>query len=303
MKSCSRNFKIRFRNHESCHVSFEGLFRSEASKASGATNVKFSIFSNVSNFFEFYNIFRIFRIFQIFSTFSIFSNFSTLGSAHVHRFDSRFHNNAGVVRVSRPRIVQTGAFAVQAFPHQTPVVVGGAGATPVITAARNNEVSNLFQTPDGRVFAFSNGNQRILPGQIFQTPDGQFFTTSVQQNEPESEEENNEASIVASREQEPEEEQEEVTEIEPQNNQRNQQQQQRSQQQEVVVSQSNIGLTSFAAVPQVLARAPLTPATSRFVATPQVAIATPQVAAPIALGTPGVTRFFHFPGAGFALDF
>merc|ERR1712086_1003645 len=41
------------------------------------------------------------------------------GSAQVHRFDSRFHNNAGaqVVRVARPRLVNTGPFAVQALPH------------------------------------------------------------------------------------------------------------------------------------------------------------------------------------------
>ena len=44
--------------------------------------------------------------------------------------------------------------------------MGGNGATPVITAARG--ASNLFQTPDGRIFAFSNGAQPITPGQLFQ---------------------------------------------------------------------------------------------------------------------------------------
>ena len=103
------------------------------------------------------------------------------GTAHVHKFDSRVQNNAAVVRVARPRLLSSGPFAVQALPSQTPVFVGGAGATPVITAARNNinGAGNLFQTPDGRIFAFSNGNQQILPGQIFQTPDGRIFTTSV----------------------------------------------------------------------------------------------------------------------------
>jgi hypothetical protein len=103
------------------------------------------------------------------------------GSAQVHRFDSRFHNNAGaqVVRVARPRLVNTGPFAVQALPHQTPIVVGGsAGSTPVITAARGS-ATNIFQTPDGRIFAYSNGANQIVPGQIFQTPDGRIFTTAV----------------------------------------------------------------------------------------------------------------------------
>ena len=103
------------------------------------------------------------------------------GSAQVHRFDSRFHNNAGaqVVRVARPRLVNTGPFAVQALPHQTPILVGGsAGSTPVITAARGS-ATNIFQTPDGRIFAYSNGANQIVPGQIFQTPDGRIFTTAV----------------------------------------------------------------------------------------------------------------------------
>ena len=104
------------------------------------------------------------------------------GTAQVHRFDSRFHNNAGaaVVRVARPRLVTSGPFAVQALPHHAPIVVGGAaGSTPVITAARAGSATNIFQTPDGRIFAFSNGNHQIAPGQIFQTPDGRIFTTAV----------------------------------------------------------------------------------------------------------------------------
>ena len=88
------------------------------------------------------------------------------GTSHVHKFDTRHHGGQGVVRVARPRIVQSGPFAVQALPSQTPFIVGGNGATPVITAARGP--SNLFQTPDGRIFAFSNGNQQIVPGQLFQ---------------------------------------------------------------------------------------------------------------------------------------
>ena len=88
------------------------------------------------------------------------------GTSHVHRFDTR-HHGQGVVRVARPRLVQSGPFAVQAFPSQTPLIVGGNGATPVITAARSG-ASNLFQTPDGRIFAFSNGAQPITPGQLFQ---------------------------------------------------------------------------------------------------------------------------------------
>ena len=43
------------------------------------------------------------------------------GTAQVHRFDSRFHNNGAVVRVARPRLVTSGPFAVQALPHQTPI--------------------------------------------------------------------------------------------------------------------------------------------------------------------------------------
>ena len=88
--------------------------------------------------------------------------------------------------------------------HQTkvfypfPIVVGGAaGSTPVITAARGSG-TNIFQTPDGRIFAFSNGAQRIAPGQIFQTPDGRIFTTAVinqdnqqQQQQTEAQEEVN----------------------------------------------------------------------------------------------------------------
>ena len=106
------------------------------------------------------------------------------GTAQVHRFDSRFHNNAGaaVVRVARPRLVTSGPFAVQALPHHAPLVVGGAaGSTPVITAARGS-ATNIFQTPDGRIFAFSNGAHQIAPGQIFQTPDGRIFTTAVINN-------------------------------------------------------------------------------------------------------------------------
>ena len=94
------------------------------------------------------------------------------GTSHVHRFDTR-HHGQGVVRVSRPRLVHSGPFAVQAFPSQTPLIVGGNGATPVITAARGP--SNLFQTPDGRIFAFSNGAQPIVPGQLFQVRLSRLF--------------------------------------------------------------------------------------------------------------------------------
>ena len=46
------------------------------------------------------------------------------GTSHVHRFDTR-HHGQGVVRVARPRLVQSGPFSVQAFPSQTPLIVGG----------------------------------------------------------------------------------------------------------------------------------------------------------------------------------
>ena len=55
---------------------------------------------------------------------------------------------------------------------------GAGGSTPVITAARGS-ATNIFQTPDGRIFAFSDGGQQIAPGQIFQTPDGRIFATAV----------------------------------------------------------------------------------------------------------------------------
>ena len=206
------------------------------------------------------------------------------GSAHVHRFDSRAQNN--VVRVARPRLVTSGPFAVQAFPQQQQVIVGGNGATPVITAARGvSASSNLFQTPDGRIFAFSNGNDQILPGQIFQTPDGRIFTTAVvnnnnAQSQAQAQAQSNESVIQAVRDaaaqpaqEEEEEEVAEIVETEQvqETNQRNQQQQQQQQQrgQEVVVTQGQNGLPFFQAVPQtVLARAPFTPATQRFVAAP-----------------------------------
>ena len=103
-------------------------------------------------------------------------------------------------------------------------------------------------------------------------------------------------------------------------------------QQDVVVTQTGTGLTSFVAVPQhhFVARAPLTPATSRFVpaalpnvvthaghvavpeaghlvhaaAAPAVvraAVATP-VAAPVSLAAVS-SGYFTFPGAGIAFQF
>jgi len=286
------------------------------------------------------------------------------GSAQVHRFDSRFHNNAGaqVVRVARPRLVNTGPFAVQALPHQTPIVVGGsAGSTPVITAARGS-ATNIFQTPDGRIFAYSNGANQIVPGQIFQTPDGRIFTTAVinqnnhnnqeptqqqqqptvspaepqsevievvrdtsdydedlfdyeseedvfesvfDEEEPEMEEQSTEVPAIAT-----EEEEEVVEELPAPVNQ-----------QDVIVTQTGQGLPHFVAVPQqtFVARAPLTPATSRFVPTrfgapvaspalaPTVFRAAPSpITAPVAV--PAVAQgvssgFFSFPGAGIAFQF
>ena len=85
------------------------------------------------------------------------------GSAVVHRHHTQLDNRgASVLRVSRPRLVQAGPFAVRAVPSATPFLVGGAGRNaPVITTAPTGVASNLFQTPDGRIFAFSNGNQPI----------------------------------------------------------------------------------------------------------------------------------------------
>ena len=116
-------------------------------------------------------------------------------------------------------------------------------------------------------------------------------------------------------------------------------------QEDVVVTQDQSGLPRFAAVPTqtVVARAPLTPATARFVATPAIhhshgvvshtdafgtrtvaapvhsvahhAVAAPAVVAPArAVATPAVvnnfaladvasTGFFTFPGAGIAFNF
>merc|ERR1712029_148003 len=115
--------------------------------------------------------------------------------------------------------------------------------------------------------------------------------------------------------------------------------------QDVEVSLDQTGLPRFAAVPQtqtVIARAPLTPATSRFVATPvhhhiapvhtiatpaRTVVTTPVATAPVnpfatpartvvttptvVASTPvntfgladGNTGFFTFPGAGFAFNF
>ena len=85
------------------------------------------------------------------------------GSAVVHRHHTQLDNRgASVLRVSRPRLVQAGPFAVRAVPSATPFLVGGTGRNaPVITTAPTGVASNLFQTPDGRIFAFSNGNQPI----------------------------------------------------------------------------------------------------------------------------------------------
>jgi hypothetical protein len=313
------------------------------------------------------------------------------GTAQVHRFDSRFHNNgAAVVRVARPRLLNSGPFAVQALPHQTPIVVGGAaGSTPVISAARAGSATNIFQTPDGRIFAFSNGAQRIAPGQIFQTPDGRIFTTAVVNNEHNNINQQQQQNIqpvepqgeivsavrdnVESRQPKSTETESEVIEVARDNNdslfrdsdyndydedstevpaleeenpapiQRTPQDNpiQQNIQRDVVVTQNGAGLTRFVAVPhpatQILARAPLTPATSRFVPTqvadvinsnnvvshdgniihaaaPSIvrAVATPfaaatPVAAPIAApaithGVPS-TGFFTFPGAGIAFNF
>ena len=66
-----------------------------------------------------------------------------------------------VLRVSRPQIVRSGPFAVRALPAHSPFLVGGPTSTPVISTAPAGVASNLFQTADGRIFAFSNGNQQI----------------------------------------------------------------------------------------------------------------------------------------------
>ena len=66
-----------------------------------------------------------------------------------------------VLRVSRPQIVRSGPFAVRALQAQSPFLVGGPTSTPVISTAPAGVSSNLFQTADGRIFAFSNGNQQI----------------------------------------------------------------------------------------------------------------------------------------------
>ena len=66
-----------------------------------------------------------------------------------------------VLRVSRPQIVRSGPFAVRALPAHSPFLVGGPASTPVISTAPAGVSSNLFQTADGRIFAFSNGNQQI----------------------------------------------------------------------------------------------------------------------------------------------
>ena len=84
------------------------------------------------------------------------------GTAHVHRHHTQLDNRGSVLRVSRPRLVQSGPFAVRAVPAHTPFLVGGHTSTPVITAAPTGVASNLFQTADGRIFAFSNGAQQSI---------------------------------------------------------------------------------------------------------------------------------------------
>ena len=164
-----------------------------------------------------------------------------------------------------------------------------------------------------------------------------------------AEDTSNDASIVqASRnvaQSAEEEEEEEVIENDPEpennNNQRSEQQQQQRQQQDVVVTQGANGLPSFVAVPstQIVARAPFTPATQRFVAAPaqahshsvvshdavhhvvptattqfvranpvlapatQVVRTNPVLAQANPILTPASTGFFTFPGAGIAFQF
>lgn len=215
------------------------------------------------------------------------------GTAVVHRHHTQ-NTGGSVLRVSRPQIVRSGPFAVRALPAHSPFLVGGPTSTPVISTAPAGVASNLFQTADGRIFAFSNGNQRIAPGQLFQTPDGRIFTTSVippqnQHNQvpvfspeaedqspaiaPETSEPITETPIIEAVRDTTEtadyadysDDYEEVTEDpieittqppapEPEP------QQQQQQQQRVVITQDN-GLRSFLAVPsnQIISRAPFGP--------------------------------------------